>query len=417
MVLCSRALTDLPESITVKSGHVQPLWAGHPWVFKQAVANVGSGVEAGDEVLVIDPHGKILGRGLYSPRSAISVRLYTSQGSQPIDQEFFAQQIEKALQRRRSIGLPSSDPQPRSTGFRLVHGEGDGLPGLIVDRFEDALVVQLGTIGLQRRRGELCEALQALTGASAIIERTPASLAKLEGFELAETRSLYGEMPEVLRFDELGIRHELPIQLSQKTGYYFDQRPLRERIHALSRGSRVLDGCCYTGSIGIAAAKGGASEVYGVDRSEAAVVVAQHNAARNGVAGICRYETMEVGRAFRVAAEQGGYDIVVCDPPKLAGGRKLSGARRGRDKSLGAYRKMAEKACAAVKPGGLLAMCSCSGAVSADALQRALALGARDSRRRAVVVERLFQGNDHPVPAAFPEGLYLKILLARIEAL
>ncbi len=399
-------------SVTVRAGHVQPLWAGHPWVFQQAVERVDGSPEPGGEVLVIDPNGKILGRGLYSPRSAITVRLFSQRGGQAVDGALLAERIDKALALRRASGLPSAAQDRETTGFRLIHGEGDGLPGLIVDAFEDVLVVQLGTIGLKRREQEIVGALRDALGPRAILDRTPKALARTEGFDVDEGAPsvLHGELPETLSFRELGLRHELPIALAQKTGYYFDQRPLRALIETLSRGSTVLDAFCYTGSIGLAAARGGATKVWGVDKSVAAVLTAAHAADVNGFGQIAEFEELDAYLAFKRAAQAGGADVVVCDPPKLASGRK------SRDKALGAYRKLAAGAAAAVKPGGILALCSCSGSVGMEMLQRTLALGARDVQRRAVIVERLFQGADHPVPAAFPEGLYLKVLVARITA-
>jgi 23S rRNA (cytosine1962-C5)-methyltransferase len=404
-------LAAIPPSITIKAGHVQPLWAGHPWAFRQAVAELAPGIEGGAEVLLVDPNGKVLGRGLYSASSAIAVRLYTQQGSRPIDAALLRERIEAAVALRRACGLPDPTPGCETTGYRLVHGEGDGLPGLIVDAFADVLVVQLGTIGLKQRETEVVAALLEVLDPAAILDRTPKALARAEGFDVsdAEPRVLHGALPDRLAFHELGVRHELPLALGQKTGYYFDQRPLRALMIRLSRGSTVLDACCYTGAIALAAARGGAADAWGVDRSAPAVVVAAHNAAINSL-GAAHFDELDAAAAFRRVADRGGVDIVVCDPPKLATGRKV------RDKALGGYRKLAAGACAAVKAGGLVVLCSCSAAVDLDALQRCLALGAREIGRRAVVVERLFQGPDHPVPAAFPEGLYLKGLVARVGA-
>ncbi|MBM4359745.1 MAG: class I SAM-dependent rRNA methyltransferase, partial [Deltaproteobacteria bacterium] len=311
---------------------------------------------------------------------------------------------------RVGAGLPSSEAGRETTGYRLVHGEGDGLPGLVVDVFDDVLVVQLGTIGLKLRERVIVDALVELLAPRAILDRTPRTLARSEGMDEdgPELRALHGEIPDTLTFSELGLRHEIPIALAQKTGFYFDQRPLREYLARVGRGATVLDAFCYAGAIGLAAAKGGASRVLGVDKSVSAVLAAAASAERNGLQAVTEFEEIDANLAFKRAAAEGGYDIVVCDPPKLATGRKA------RDKALGAYRKLAAGAVLAVKPGGLLAFCSCSGIVGPDALQRALALGARDAQRRAIVVERLYQGADHPVAAAFPEGLYLKVLVARI---
>lgn len=368
------------------------------------------GIANGDEVLLVDPNGKVLGRGLYSAGSAIAVRLFTQQGSRPIDGALLRERIERAVSLRRACGLPELTPGRETTGYRLVHGEGDGLPGLIVDVFDQVLVAQLGTMGLKQRETEVVAALVEVVGPATILDRTPKALARIEGFDVDDSRPrvLHGALPDRLAFHELGVRHELPIELGQKTGYYFDQRPLRMLMAELSRGSTVLDACCYTGSIALCAARGGATDAWGIDRSAPAVLVATHNGAINGL-GAAHFDEIDAAAAFRRVADRGGVDIVVCDPPKLATGRKA------RDKALGGYRKLAAGACAAVKPGGLVVLCSCSAAVDMDALQRCLALGAREVGRRAVVVQRLFQGPDHPVPAAFPEGLYLKGLVARVS--
>ncbi len=399
----------IPSSVTVRAGHVQPVWAGHPWVFRQAIERVDEGVDNGDEVLVIDPHGKILGRGLYSSKSAIAVRLYTSEGSVAVDRALLVSRIERAIALRRAHGLPEVAPGRETTGCRLIHGEGDGLPGLIVDGFQDTLVVQVGAAGLHRRREEVADALVAALGPLPIIDRTPPHLAKLEGFEPAPASPamLRGEAPDALRFFERGLRYELPLALAQKTGFYFDQRPLRDKIEALCRGSRVLDAYCYAGAVSLAAKRGGAAEVWAVDTSAPAIEAAQRQAEINQLE--VRFEVLDAQQAFKQAAAEGGWDVVICDPPKL------QSRRRHKQQASGGYRKLAAAACGAVKSGGLLAFCSCSASVSLDDLTRHLALGARDARRRAVVVDRCFQGPDHPVVAAFPEGLYLKVLIARID--
>lgn len=376
--------------VEVKAGHVQPLWAGHPWLFQQALTK-SDGAEGGDEVIVVDPRGNQLGRGLFDANSAIAVRMFTTDAAQPIDEALFASRIDRALAHRRASGLPCDEPGLETDGYRVVHGEGDGLPGLIVDRYGDTLCVQYGTAGLQRRKESIETALRTVIGPETIVDRTVGA----------------SEAPAPLRFRERGLSYELPGSVAQKTGYYFDQRPLRARIETLAKGSRVLDAHCYVGAIAMSAARGGAREVWGVDGSSHAIEAAAGNAERNGLK--CRFETTTVAKAFAGAAADGGYDIVICDPPKLSPRRKSRGT------ALDAYRKLARQACDATAPGGILAFCSCSANVNSEALARALALGARDAGRQATIFERLFQGADHPVPAAFPEGLYLRVLLSRVE--
>ncbi|HVJ16556.1 MAG TPA: class I SAM-dependent rRNA methyltransferase [Polyangiaceae bacterium] len=392
--------------VLVKAGHVQPIWAGHPWVFAQAVARIEGGAQPGDEVEVKDTRGNLLGRGLYSPGSAIPVRIYTRDPRQTIDAALIADRIRRAVERRREMGLPSND----TDAVRLVHGEGDDLPGLIVDQLGDVLSIQIGTIGLKRREAQILDAL-AFLGARAVVDRTPARTAQAEGFEpgLGVVRGDAGLAAFDLR--ERGLRFRIPLELGQKTGFYADQRGLRARIEELSRGRSVLDTYCYVGAAALSAARGGATRVEAVDSSALAVEVGAACALENGLAERVRFERSDALEALAHAGRKGGHDLVICDPPKLAP------TRAARGKAVDNMRRLAGAGARATRPGGLLVICSCSAAVGLVELGRALALGARDVGARAIVRERLFQGPDHPVPAAFPEGLYLTTLIAEVSPL
>jgi len=388
--------------ISLKPGHIQPVWAGHPWVFAQAVGAVEGAPEPGDEVVVCDPRGEALGRGLYSPRSAIAVRLYTRDPARALDAAFFDARIRRAIERRRALGLPDA----QTTGFRLVHAEGDGLPGLVVDAMGDTLAVQLGTVGLARRRAALLEVLTRELAPRAIVDRSSRKIAQQEGF-VTEGGVLAGDAAlAAFRFRERGITYEIPLSLAQKTGFYFDQRPLRARVEELSRGRRVLDTYCYVGSIALAAARGGASEVVAVDTSGPALEVAAQVARDNDLAERVRF--VKADALDELGREERAFDLIVCDPPKLAPNRTAAA------KAITSMRRQAAAACRGLRDGGLLVLCSCSAALGHAELARALALGARDAQRDALVLERLFQGADHPVPAAFPEGLYLSSIIAEV---
>jgi 23S rRNA (cytosine1962-C5)-methyltransferase len=393
-----------PSTATVrlKPGHVQPVWVGHPWVYAQAIDRVEGGATAGDEVSVVDPRGNLLGRGFYSPGSAIPVRLLVRDAKTRLDASFFRARLQRAQALRASLALPS-DP---TTGFRLVHAEGDGLPGLIVDRYGDVLAVQFGTIGMKQREALVFEALASLVGPKAILDRTSPQTAKTEGFDVTAAVAR-GDKVEALEFVERGLRFRIPVDLGQKTGFYFDQRALRGRVEQLAHGARVLDSYSYVGAFAIAAARGGAREVVAVDESAFAVEVGAECAAANGVGDRVKFAKEDARRAL--AEAHGSFDLVIADPPRLAPTR---GARQG---ALVAYGKLAENACRATRPGGLVILCSCSAAVDLVALTRALAAGATRANLDATVLERWFQGADHPVPAAFGEGLYLKALVARID--
>ncbi len=391
--------------VTIKPGHVQPLWAGHPWVYAQAVERVEGGATAGEPVDVHDPRGLWLGRGLYSPGSAIPVRICSHEPDVALDAGFFARRLEAALQLRQKLGLPSE----RTNAFRLVHAEGDYLPGLIVDKYADVLAVQFGTLGMKRREAELLAALEQLLRPRAIIDRTSERAAELEGFQATRGQCRGAEPVTELDFRERGLQWRIPLELGQKTGYYLDQRSLRGRVEQLAAGRRVLDVYSYVGPFALAAARAGASEVVSVDSSALAQEVAADNALRNGLAGKIRFERDDALEAMARAGRSGGYELVICDPPKLAQ------SRAARERAAGNMRRVAAAACRATAPGGLLVLCSCSAALGPSELVRSLALGARDVGLQPRVLERWFQGPDHPVAAAFPEGTYLSTVIATLN--
>ena len=392
-------------TVVLKAGHIQPVWAGHPWVYAQAVQRIEGGAVAGDEVAVTDPRGNYIGRGFYSPGSAIPVRILLRDRETAADVALFRARLQRAVERRRLFGLPSTE----TSAVRMVNAEGDDLPGLVVDVFGDVAVVQIGTVGMKRREQAIFDAIEQVLAPRVILDRTSAQAARGERFTAAQGVVRGDTGLSSLSFVERGIRYELPLTLAQKTGFYLDQRPMRGRIEQLARGKRVLDTYSYVGAFAMAAARGGATEVMAVDESALSLEIGAECARTNGLIDRIRYVRSDARERMTLAGREGGFDLVLCDPPKFAPTR---GARTG---ALGAYQKLAQAACRATKPGGLLLLSSCSAAVGLDALTRALALGAREVNVRATVLERFFQGFDHPVGAAFPEGLYLKSVLALVE--
>jgi len=391
-------------AVIIKVGHVQPVWAGHPWVFAQAIERIEGGAAAGDEILVRDSRGNTLGRGLYSPGSAIPVRLFTRDANTPIDGALFASRIERAIARRAALGLPSA----ATSAVRLVHAEGDDLPGLVVDQLGDVVAVQMGTIGLKRREGVILDLLGKFLKPRAIIDRTPLTHAKTEGFSPTQGVVRGDSTIDAFEFSERGLKFKIPFSLGHKTGFYVDQRPLRARIEELSSGLRVLDTYSFVGAVALSAARGGAREVHAVDASAPALEIGAECAALNGLGGRVIFERADAVEVLNQAGRKGGYDLVICDPPKLAP------SRAAKVRALENMRKLAASGCRATRPGGLLVVCSCSAAIGLNELTRAVALGARDVGTHALVLERFFQGPDHPVPAAFPEGLYLCSLLVEV---
>ncbi|MBI5538184.1 MAG: class I SAM-dependent rRNA methyltransferase [Deltaproteobacteria bacterium] len=392
-------------SVVLKPGHVQPVWSGHPWVYAQAVDRVEGGALAGEEVSVLDPRGNLLGRGFYSPRSAIPVRILVRDATTVIGAEFIRDRLKRARDQRRELGLPNE----KTTGYRLVHSEGDRLPGLVVDIFDDVAVVQMTTIGMKRREALIIDSLCDLVKVKTVIDRTPETYSKSEGFDAGSGVIRGDDKLDRLCFRERDVLYEIPLTVAQKTGFYFDQRPLRARVEQLSRGRRVLDTYSFVGSFAIAASRGGATQVMAVDENALALEVAARCALLNNVSERIAWERGPARDALVRAGNKGGYDLVIVDPPNLAPSTKAT------QKGLAAYQKLATVACPATRPGGLLVISACSAALGLGALTRAIALGARDVGMVVTVLERMFQGADHPVPAAFQEGLYLKSLICRVD--
>ena len=388
------------SSITIKPGRVQPVWAGHPWVYAQAVGETTGRLEPGCEVEVLDAKGNFLGVGLYSPKSAIAVRLFARR-KRPIDAAFFRQRLERALALRQSLGLPNNE----TTAYRWVHGEGDGLPGLIVDVFGKQVSIQLGTIGLWQRRDLIFQQIEALLHPTCIYDRTPQRVANLEGFETADAVVVGEATP--LQFAELGIRYRIPFELQQKTGYYCDQRPLRALVRELAQAKRVIDAYSYVGAVGLNAARGAAKSVICVDRNDAAIATARDLSQAHGYGETITAVHGDVMQYLEQAPNNSA-DLVICDPPKLAQ------SRRGKESAQRLLRALARQACRVCCEDGLVILSSCSAAVGVLELSRALALGALDSGAQARITQRLFQGPDHPVLAGFSEGDYLSTVVGHL---
>jgi len=400
--------------VHLRAGHVQPIWAGHPWVYAQAIDRVEGGKpNVGDVVRVLDPHGNFMGRGFWSPRAAIPVRIISRDETTSLDgPEWIVDRIQRAIARRRAVGLPSLDSTRRTNGYRLLHAEGDDVPGLVVDLFGTSdegkggvAVVQVGTAGLRARAREILSALDATVAPDAVIDRTSVNVGKAEGFDLDD--SFARGTVTALVFEERGVRFEIPRDLGQKTGFYFDQRPLRAEIELLARGRRVLDAYSYVGPIALAAARGGATSVAAMDDSLRAIEVGAACAKLNQLE--VSFTRGDVRKELpKLAAAGTRFDLVILDPPKLAP------TRGDRDAAARYQTKLVETASSVVEPGGILVICSCSTALGTAELARSLAIGARRVGRTAIVLDRLGQGGDHPVPAAFPEGIYLSTLVAEL---
>ncbi|MFW6051876.1 MAG: class I SAM-dependent rRNA methyltransferase [Myxococcota bacterium] len=392
--------------VRLRSGHVQPVWAGHPWVFAQAVERVEGAPAAGDVVTVTDPEGKFLGRGFWSPGSAIPVRILSRREDEAVDEALVGRRLEAArLLRHEWLGLPDAE----TTGHRLAHAEGDGLPGVLVDVYDQVAAVQLLTAGMKRREDAVFAHVARVTGARTVIEVPNQRVQRMEGFE-AEPRVVRGPDVTALRFRERGFDYEVPLEMAQKTGFYFDQRDNRARVEALSRGRRVLDAYSYVGAFALAAARGGAERVVAVDSAAHVIAEAATIAHHHGFDRVIEHVRADLKRELRARSQKGErFDLVVVDPPRLAPTSKHLPAGQK------AYRRLNAEAMKLVERGGMLVSCSCSAAMTPDRFLRTLALAARDATRETSLLWLNGQAPDHPVPAAFPEGRYLKAAFVQVH--
>lgn len=386
-------------TVRLRPGHVQPVWAGHPWVFAQAVSSVEGAPAAGDAVSVVDPAGRFLGRGYYDPKSAIPVRILSDDPGDALEEGFLANRIDMAAKLRSDLGLPA----PETNGYRLVNGEGDGLAGLIVDIYGEVAVAQFLTPGTRRRAEVLVGHIARATGARTVLDAS-----KRDASE-PESRVLRGPDAKALSFRERGLEFEVPLDAAQKTGFYFDQREHRARVEALARGRRTLDVFAFVGAFGLAAARGGAAAVTSIDSSPSAAAAGALIARKNGLGERIEHLRANVKRALPELAREGKrYDLLICDPPKLAPtARHLEEARR-------AYRRLNENALRLTEKGAIFVTCSCSAALTPDDFLRTLSMAARDAGRRLSLFHLGLQGPDHPTPPGFPQGRYLKTAFLRV---
>jgi len=393
----------MPELI-LKPGRQKSLLRRHPWVFSGAVAQVNGAPSPGETVRIRDSRGRPLALGAYSPHSQIRARVWTWNPQERITPEFFRTRLQAALQRRMALpGLRGAD------ALRLVHAESDGLPGLVVDRYADTLVVQVLSAGAQRWKEPVFDLLMELSGAARLYERSDAEVRRLEGLpaESAWRRGAPQSAPVEIR--EGGLRFLVDVGGGHKTGFYLDQRANRARIRALAAERDVLDCFSYTGGFTAAALQGGAASVLAVDASAAALEMARRHLHLNGLPQErVTLQQADVFQALRKLRDQGrSFDLVILDPPKFAPTAvQAHKAARG-------YKDINLLGLKLLRPGGLLATFSCSGGVDAALFQKIVAGAALDAGVEAHILAYLHQDADHPVALNFPEGAYLKGLLLR----
>jgi 23S rRNA (cytosine1962-C5)-methyltransferase len=402
--------------VLLKPGRDKAIRNRHPWIFSGAVERVKGQAEDGAIVTVRDHKGAFLARGYLNRRSQIVVRLLSWDERQPIDDAFWSHRIADAVTRRQALAgrrrrsASKAGGVPETTAYRLIHAEADRVPGLIVDRYGDFLVVQCLTLGIDARRSLIAATLADAAAPAGIYERSDVEVRAQEGLS-PQVGVLHGDAPPPeYEIAEHGHRFLVDLAGGQKTGFYLDQRENRSALARYAPGREVLDAFAYSGGFSVYAARAGAGPITLLDVSAEALALAERNLALNGLRrdedSLQRGDVFEMLRLYR---DQGrGFDLIVLDPPKFAP------TRRHVQRASRAYKDINLLALKLLRPGGILFSFSCSGGVDEALFQKIVFGAALDARREVQILERLSQGADHPVLLSFPGSAYLKGLVCRV---
>ncbi len=390
--------------VSVKRGREKRIRGFHPWVYKNDILSFSRKPKPGEICIVRDYKGSFLAKGYINPDSYIAIRILTYKKDEEINLEFFKKRIKEAYEYRKSL-IPEN-----TTAFRLVHSEGDYLPGLIVDSYDGYLVIQVTTLGMEVLKPLVIRALIEVVNPKGIYEKSTVPTRQLEGLPLVE-QTLYGDIPEKVVIKENGISFNVQIIGGQKTGYFLDQREnkLLFAREFVKEGDRVLDAFCHLGGFGIhAAVIGKAKEVVAVDSSQLALDLAKENAELNSVGD--RFKFVK-GDAFKVLKEMQlsgeKFDSIVIDPPAFAKSKTVvEQAKRG-------YKELFLRGLKMLKPGGRIVVCSCSHHITPPILEEILLSAAYDTRTPLRVLYTTYQSKDHPFVLQIPESRYLKCIFAK----
>jgi 23S rRNA (cytosine1962-C5)-methyltransferase len=394
------------KAILLKPGRDKSVRQKHPWIFSSAIDRAIGDPGTGDTVLVRSASGDALGWGAYSPSSKIMVRMWNWDPELVVDEEWIRAKIGRAVALRRAV-----IQENETNAYRLVHAESDGLPGLVVDRYGDTLVIQFLSAGPEAWRETILSCLVDATGLPRVWERSDVDVRELEGLK-SQAGSLYGPaLQGPVEIMENGLRFWVDIDHGQKTGFYVDQRRNRQRVRELVAGRSLLNCFCYTGAFSVYALAGGASDVVSIDSSGEALQIGSQQMALNSLpAERADWIEGDVFQYLRMMRDRRqSFDAIILDPPKFAptAAQAERAARGYKDINLLAFKLL--------RPGGLLFTFSCSGGISAELFQKIIAGAALDAGVDARIMEHLFQGPDHPVALNFPEGAYLKGLVCQVS--
>ena len=395
------------KKIILKKGREKSLLRKHPWVFSGAIQEVIGNPTAGETVDVVDNHDHFLARAAYSPTSSIRARVWTFNFEDEVNEKFLYEKLRIANNYR----ITNNFLNLYTNTYRLIHAESDGLPGLVVDRYGDLLVLQILSAGIEFWRSEIIDNLVEITKINKIYERSDVEVRKLEGLE-QRVGIVHGDFLEKeVEICENGIKFLVDVARGQKTGFYIDQRENRKTIQSYVENKEVLNCFSYTGAFSVHALAAGAKHVTSIESSEDANQLAERNLEINGLPiGRTTLMQSDVFSELRTMRDKAlSYDVIILDPPKFAPttSQVKSAARGYKDINLLAFKLL--------KPGGKLITFSCSGGVSQNLFQKIIADAALDAGKNAKIIRYLFQGPDHPVALNFPEGAYLKGLVCQVE--
>ena len=390
--------TSIPV-IRLKPGREKSVHRRHPWVFSGAVESEVDANQPGQTVRVESSAGKFLGFAAWSPKSQIRLRFWSFKEQDQIDENFIHFRLQKALSNRSSSDLASN-------AKRLVHGEADGLPGFIVDQYNQVLVLQILSVGMEYWREILIQQLIKLTELECVFERSDAEVRRLEGLE-RQCGAILGELSPNCSIQEHGLEYYIDVENGQKTGFYLDQRANRAKIQEISHNKEVLNCFCYTGGFSLNALRGGAKFVTSIDSSGQALQMAKLNTKTNGLPEEkTEWIEADVFMSLRKFRDQGrNFDLIILDPPKFAP------TKQNVEKASRAYKDINLLAMKLLNDGGLLATFSCSSAISPELFKKILASSAEDARQDFSILDNFSADQDHPQLLSFPEGEYLKGVL------
>ncbi len=373
---------------------------GHPWIFSNELGDYEGEAQPGDIVEVYSYNGSFIGKGYFNPESQITIRLLTRNKDEQVDKDFFYQKIKEAWEYRQKIGYTEN--------CRLIFGEADGLPALIIDKFNDYFVLQTLALGIDIWKSAIVDALQKLFKPKGIYERNDVPVRELEGLE-QKKGFLSDPFETKIVINENGLKFNVDIENGQKTGYFLDQQDNRTRIQNIVKGADVLEAFCYTGTFSLHAAQYGAKSVLGLDISEKAVADATANAKLNGYDDICKFQAVNAFDVLKAWGKEGKkYDVVMLDPPAF------TKSRSNIQKAITGYKEINLRGMKLVKPGGFLVTASCTNLVSPELFIETIQLAAKDARKQLREVTWQTQASDHPIIWNIPTTQYLKFLIVQV---